>query len=165
MSFIIELAVIVVVCLVLGVRQNYIFLGLAALTGVVFTVMLFVLAVFLIELLRSEKRNAVISRVDDSPKLRFTDMRFKTAYYLIDGVEYPNVFPAESMGIDRLNRAFYPKGKQVVVYLNRKHTIVYDKSACISCFAGMLILASGIAVAAFTVIVLLYTLSGSSVIA
>lgn len=145
MEFVLVIAVIVVLCILLGVSTKLLLIGAAALVGLMFAFTVLLLGVFFVRLLFSRKKRAVFSRIDRSPK-----SRFKVAYYVIDGTEYPNVFPEE--GIFR--SFFYRDNRECTVFLARNGKFVYDKFACATCIIGF---TAGAAAAVYTAVLFLST--------
>lgn len=146
MELLLCLVVVLVLCIVLGVSAELIAAGaivLASLFCIVF-IMLFLYSG--VRLVVSRKCTAEFVRIDKSPK-----GGFNTAYYRIDGAEYPNAFPCEVVFRKRL----YRTGKSCEVYLDRKKGKTYDKNAVLTCVIGCgvsLFLGFGIAIIAQTAI-------------
>lgn len=105
-------------------------MGIAVLTGLVIVSMTLLFIYFFTRLLFSEKLKADFSRIDKSEKTKF-----RTAYYIVDSVEYPCVFPAESIMTNNL----YKKDKKYTVWLNRRMKCVYDRFAFTTCVMGFLV--------------------------
>ena len=130
MEVIAVIAVIVVLCLVIGVKPIYLLFTGASLIIAGFVFSMLFLCFFFVRLLFAKKHKAVFSRIDKSPT-----SKFKNAYYIIDGKEYPNIFPAESFLLSRL----YRKDKSYTVFLSRNKKFVFDRFACITCTVGTVI--------------------------
>lgn len=141
-EFILVLAVIAVLCLVIGVKPIYLLAAAAVLLGLIYILSLLLLMCFFARMLLAKKHKAVFSRIDKSPR-----SRFKVAYYTIDGVEYPNVFPEEGFMQDRL----YRNDKSYTVFLARNKKFVFDKFSCATCTIGT---ALGIATALAAVLII-----------
>lgn len=138
MEFILIIAVIAVLCVIFQVSIDIIIMGVAILTGLVVLSMTLLFVYFFIRLLFSRKVRADFSRIDKPEKTKF-----RTAYYIIDGVEYPCVFPAESI----MTNTLYKKDKKYNVWINRRMKCVYDRFAFTTCVMGFLICTSVVAAA------------------
>ena len=141
-ELILVIAVIVVLCLVLGIKTTYILIAGAVLIGLIYTASVLLLCFFFVRMLFAKRRRAVFSRIDKSLR-----SNFKVAYYTIDGTEYPNVFPEEGF----LRSKLYRSDKSCTVLLARNQKFVFDKFSCATCTIGFLL---GIATAAAAVIIL-----------
>ncbi|MBD5159083.1 MAG: hypothetical protein HDT23_02410 [Ruminococcus sp.] len=130
MEFILVIAVTAVLCIIFQVSTDIIIMGIAVLTGLVIVSMTLLFIYFFTRLLFSEKLKADFSRIDKSEKTKF-----RTAYYIVDSVEYPCVFPAESIMTNNL----YKKDKKYTVWLNRRMKCVYDRFAFTTCVMGFLV--------------------------
>ena len=130
MEFILVIAIIVVLCLILGIKTIYLLAAGAALLGLIYVVSLALLCFFFVRLFFTKKHKAVFSRIDKSPR-----SSFKVAYYTIDGNEYPNVFPEEGLFRSKL----YRSDKDSTVFLAKNKKFVYDKFACATCTIGFLL--------------------------
>lgn len=127
MEFILIISVIAVLCIIFRVSTDIIIMCSLILIGIVlaFTALLFVY--FFICLLFSKKCSAEFSKTDKSDKNKFSK-----AYYIVDGVEYPCIFPEEKFfGIK-----FYRKDRKYNVWLNRRFKFVYDRFAFSTCIIG-----------------------------
>lgn len=142
MEFILVIVVVVVLCLVIGIDKGLIILGGIILLGLIFAAAVLLLTYFFVRLLFSKKCKAIFSRIDKSPK-----NNFKVAYYMVDGMEYPNVFPEEGFLRSRL----YRSDKSCTVFLSRKKTFVYDKFAVATCTIGFVLGVSAVVFAAVLV--------------
>ena len=96
MEILLILAVIVVLCLVLGVPKIYLVGAAIALIGLAYAATIIMLSVFFVIMITSRKHEAVFSHIDKSPK-----SRFNVAWYKIDGKVYPNIFPEEGFMQDK----------------------------------------------------------------
>ena len=140
MEAIAVIAVIVVLCIILGVKAIYLLVAAVILVAAAFAASMLLLAFFFVRLLFSKKHKAVFSRIDKSPR-----SRFMAAYYIIDGTEYPNIFPVESF----LHSKLYRTDRDYTVFLSRNRKFVFDRFACITCTTGTII---GIACAAAAIL-------------
>lgn len=125
MEFILVIAVVAVLCVIFQVSTDIIIMGIAILAGLVIIAMTILFIYFFTMLLFSKKTKADFSRIDKPDK-----NKFRTAFYMIDGTEYPCVFPAESI------TSLYKKDKQHNVWLNRRMKCVYDCYALTTCIMG-----------------------------
>ena len=139
MEFVLAVIIIAVICLIIGVKPIYLLFAAAMLVVFLFAASLLLLTVFFVRLMFTSKHSAVFSRIDKSPR-----SRFKVAYYIIDGTEYPNIFPEEGF----LQSKLYRGDKSCSVFLTRNKKYVYDKFACATCTIGT-VACIGTAVAAF----------------
>lgn len=130
MEFILVIVIIIVLCLVLGVKTIYLLAAGAALLALIYALSLLILDFFFVRLFLTKKHKAVFSRIDKSPR-----GSFKVAYYTIDGAEYPNVFPEEGL----LRSKLYRSDKDSTVFLTKNQKFVYDKFACATCTIGFLL--------------------------
>ena len=138
MEFILVIVIIVVLCLILGVKTIYLLAAGAAFLGLIYAASLALLDFFFVRLVLTQKHKAVFSRIDKSPR-----SSFKVAYYTIDGTEYPNVFPEEGL----LRSKLYRSDKNSTVFLTKNKKFVYDKFACATCTIGFLLtIATAVAV-------------------
>lgn len=142
MEFILVIVIVVVLCIVLGVDKGLLILGGLILLGLIFAAAVLLLTYFFVRLLFSKKHSAVFSRIDQSPK-----NRFKVAYYMVDGAEYPNVFPEEGF----LRSLLYRSDKSCTVFLSRKKTFVYDKFAVATCTIGFILGVAAVVFAAMAI--------------
>lgn len=130
MEIILVILVVSVLAVILGVKVMWLIFGFAALIGLAFAVSMILLTVFFARLLFTKKHTASFSRIDKSPR-----SRFNVAYYIVDGTEYPNIFPEEGF----LQNKLYPSDKSHTVFLTRNKKYVYDKFACTTCTIGFLL--------------------------
>lgn len=133
MEFILVIAVIVVLCLIIGVKPLFLIAAGVALLGLIYVASLVLLDFFFVRLLFAQKHKAVFSRIDKSPR-----SSFKVAYYIIDGNEYPNVFPEEGLMQSRL----YRSDRECTVFLAKNKKFVYDKFSRATCTLGFLLTAA-----------------------
>ena len=142
MEILLILAVIVVLCLVLGVPKIYLVGAAIALIGLAYAATIIMLSVFFVIMITSRKHEAVFSHIDKSPK-----SRFNVAWYKIDGEVYPNIFPEEGFMQDK----FYRSDKPCHVLLSRNKKFVFDKFSFTTCTLGF-ILGVGTVIAAAVII-------------
>ncbi|MCM1507829.1 MAG: hypothetical protein NC177_11950 [Ruminococcus flavefaciens] len=127
MEFILVIAVIAVLCIIFQVSMDLIIAGIAILAVLIIMAMTILFIYFFIRLLFSKKVEAYFSEIIQ-PK----ENKFRTACYIVDGVKYLCVFPAESVLLNGL----YKKDKKYHVWLNRRMNRVYDRFAFATCVTG-----------------------------
>ena len=130
MEFILVITVIAVLCIIFQVSTDIIIMGIAVLTGFLILSMTILFIYFFIRLLFSRKVIADFLRID-KPE----NFKFRTAFYIVGGVEYPCIFPAESILINTL----YKKDKSYTVWLDRRRKYVFDPFAFTTCTIGFLV--------------------------
>lgn len=141
MEVILVILIVSVLAVILGVKVIWLVFGFAALVGLTFAASMILLTVFFVRLLFTKKHKASFSRIDKSPK-----SRFKVAYYIIDGTEYPNIFPEEGF----LQNKLYRSDKSHTVFLTRNKKYVYDRFACTTCTIGFLLSIATVMAGIFT---------------
>lgn len=129
MEFILVIAVIAVLCIIFRISTEFIIIGILAVIGLIIVSMTLMFIYSLVCLLFSKKHDGYFSRIDKQDK-----NKFKTAYYIVDGKEYPCIFPAESMFTDTL----YKKDHKYNVWLNTHKKKVFDRFAFATCITGFL---------------------------
>lgn len=97
--------------------------------------------VFGVTLIFSKRKKGVFSRVD-----KWGKTNIDRAWYIVDGVEYPNIFPCEVA----LRELFYHEGKEVSLLFLGKSGKVIDFNA-VSCIILGIIFCSGIFAAALSI--------------
>lgn len=127
MEFILVIAIVAVLCIIFQISTDLIIMGIMAVTGLTILAMTLIFVYFFVRLLFSEKHEAYFSRIDRPEK-----NKFRTAYYVVDGVEYPCVFPAEGIFLNTL----YKKDRKYHVRLNLRMKRVYDRFAFATCVIG-----------------------------
>lgn len=132
MEIIVGLVVVIILLLCLGVQFGTImFWFLLFISGLMaLTELFFIYSVT--RMLLAKKRSAVFSRID-----RREGAKFDTAFYSIDGEEYPNIFPCEVVMRDK----FYKTDKEVTVRFDEKKKRVFDRNAVLTCSAGVVLCA------------------------
>jgi len=127
MEAVAAIAVIAAVLLLLGFKASTLaFIGLAVL-GLLFMLVTLLFVYFFIRMLFAGRKQAEFTRIDKSPR-----SPFKVAYYMVDGTEYPCVFPEEGF----LENKLYKSGKNYRVLLDRRKKYVYDRFAIATCTIG-----------------------------
>ena len=127
MEVIAAIAVISAVMLLLGFKAMTLLLIGLGILGLLFVLTNIFFIWFFVKMLRSKRTEASFTRIDKSPR-----SPFKVAYYLVEGSEYPNIFPEEGF----LESKLYKKDKTYHVLLDRKKKYVYDRFAVTTCTIG-----------------------------
>ena len=99
MELLILLIIVVVLCLILDVSMNVIVLGLIALIGMVSGLFALAFLGCVICLLGCKRKTATFLRIDNAK-----GSKFQVAYYMVDGREYPCIFPKEVVLENKLYR-------------------------------------------------------------
>ena len=129
MEFILALLIIIVICKIFGVsNEMLVFAGLVLIELTIIGMML-LFAYFCILILFTKRKSASFSRIDKAPK-----GNFKVAYYIIDDVEYPCIFPSEMI----LNDQMYRKDRTYHVFFSKKMKKVSDIYTVITCVVGLI---------------------------
>lgn len=129
MEFFMITAVIIALCILLGVSTELMILGALAFISLVILAMFLLFVFFFIILIGSRKTEAVFTKTDKRP-----NGKFNVAFYLIDGKEYPCVFPSEP----NFKNLVYKEGKSYRVMLNKRTGAVFDKWAVTTCVLGLI---------------------------
>lgn len=128
MEIILGMITIIVICKILGVSNSTLALGGVGLIGLMIIAMALFFVYFNIHLIFARTKKASFSRIDVPEK-----SKFKVAFYIVDGVEYPCIFPKESA----FNSRIYQDGKLYTVRFSPHLKKVYDKWAMITCIVGL----------------------------
>lgn len=128
METIIAIAIILVLCMILGVKLNYILLGITILAVIFFGLMTIGFSYCIIRVLFSKRKEARFVRFGKP-----SEKRIQVAYYLIEEKEYPCMFPKEFVMENKL----YMTDKTCSVMLDRKANRVYDQYAIATCVLGL----------------------------
>ena len=131
MEFVLVIAVVFVLCKVLGVNDFYLYLGALGIVELAIVGMALLFIYFCIRLMFSKSRKAVFTHFD---KRESEKMPFTVAYYKIDDEEYPCVFPSEMIFTDKM----YKHNKKCTVMYNRRMNAVFDIWAIITCLVGLI---------------------------
>ena len=123
------IAVVVVVCLIAGFKPITLALFAAGLIVLGIAAMTLFFVYFLIRMLLARSHQADFSRIAKSPYNRFS-----VAYYIIDGKEYPNVFPSEGIREKKL----YKEGRKYRIMLDRRGKYVFDRFSITTCITGFI---------------------------
>lgn len=129
MELIIVIAIILVLCLILGVNLNQILMGVTMLVCIFFIFMAIGFIYCAVRLLFCKQKEAYFSRFDN-----VKNGRVQVAYYLVEGEEYPCVFPKELV----MEKKLYSTDKSYTVMLDMKSKKIYDRYAIATCVLGLL---------------------------
>ncbi len=141
MEFILVILVIVVLCVILGVSTGIMLAGALIFVGLVIAFIALFFTASLIIMLTAKKMPARFSRIDKRP-----NGRFSVAHYIIDGDEYPNIFPDEGIFRNRL----YKTDKIYNVRIDKSRRFVFDRFACATTVIGFI---AGILMAAAAAVI------------
>lgn len=130
MEYIIGLCVIIALLVLIGVQASTIAAGIFLLLSALLLLMLIMFTYGIFRLLTSKRTEAEFSRIDKSPK-----SRFRVAYYICGGEEYPCIFPSEPF----FEKKFYPSGKAHKVWLSGRTRTVFDRYAVVTCVMGFIL--------------------------
>lgn len=127
MELLIGIAVVFILLLCLGASLELIATIALGCLGlfILFMTGIFVYAFIVMIMSRRASGVFVRSEKDEKSKIPF-------AYYIIDGVEFKNMFPLEVM----FQKFIYKEGKEVKLFLNRKSKCCFDSNAVICCILG-----------------------------
>lgn len=125
MEFILVLIVIIVLCKIIGISNAALIAGALCLVELAIIAMLLLFLYFCLNLLFTKSMKAEFVRTGKPEK-----GKFQVAYYLVDGKEYPCVFPRES-GIA------YKINKKCTVRYSKRLNKVYDIWATLTCIIGL----------------------------
>lgn len=129
MEVIIGLIIIIIICKILGVSNFVLILcGLGLIELIIIAMTLFFIY-YTLHLFFTKKGEARFTKIDLPKK-----GKFKVAYYMIDGEEYPCIFPKES----GIGSKVYKTDKIYKVRFSKSLKKVYDKWAIITCAVGLI---------------------------
>ena len=129
MEFILVILIIIVILKILGVSNGAIALGGLGIIELIIISSFILFIVATISMLFCKKRTASFVRIDKDDK-----QRFKTAYYSIDGVEYPCIFPSEVILTDKM----YRTDRTYNVLFSQRRGKVYDMWCILTCIVGLI---------------------------
>ncbi|MBO4878542.1 MAG: hypothetical protein J5501_11080 [Ruminococcus sp.] len=129
MEFLFAILIIIVILKILGVSNGAIAVGGLGIIELIIISSFILFIVATISMLFCKRRTASFVRIDKDEK-----QRFKTAYYSIDGVEYPCIFPSEVI----LNDKMYRTDRTYNVLFNERRGKVYDIWCVLTCIVGLL---------------------------
>ena len=125
MEFIIVLIVVIVLCKVIGISNEILIMCGLGLIELAIIAMLLLFLYFCLHLLFTKSKKAEFVRT-----AKPEGGKFQVAYYLVDGVEYPCIFPRES-GLA------YKVNKQCTVRYSKRLNKVYDIWSMLTCIIGL----------------------------
>ncbi len=128
MELIIGLIVIIIICKILGVSNFVLILGGLGIIELLIIAMALFFIYYTLHLFFTKKSDANFTKIDLPPK-----GKFKVAYYMINGEEYPCIFPKES----GISSNLYKPDKTYKVRFSKSLKKVYDKWAVITCAIGL----------------------------
>lgn len=131
MEFILVIVVIIVICLIFNVSPGLIALVLMAVVELIILSMLLLFIYQCIRMLLSKRVEAKFTRIGKAPG---ENSRFKVAYYMIEGKEYPCVFPSEMI----LNDKMYHEDRICHVIFSRRTGKVFDIWTVLTCIIGLI---------------------------
>lgn len=137
MEFLAVTAVIVVICVMIGVNTGLIAAAAAAIIGLLVAAMALFFIWFFFSLIRTKTAKGFFLRIEKNNK-----NGFHTAIYSIDGKEYPCVFPAETFFVSFL----YKKDRLYRLFFSEKKCAVFDRFALITCITGFVCSITAVAV-------------------
>lgn len=130
MEFLMVLIIVIILCLILNVSLNYILTGILILVGIGTVTFAVSFLYCFIVLLKSKRKEAEFVRIGPAK-----GDRFQVAFYMVEGEEYPCMFPREAILEDKL----YRKDKPCRVMWNPRKGKVFDRYACITCVLGLMV--------------------------
>lgn len=135
MEIFLALVIIIVLCKVLGVSNEILAMGGLGLIVLCIVAMTMLFAYCCVRMLFTKRKEATFTRIDKAPK-----GNFKVAYYMVDGEEYPCLFPSEMI----LNDKMYRTDRTYHVMFSKGAKKVYDIYTVITCILGLIF--SGVSV-------------------
>lgn len=129
MELIILIAVILVLCFILGVNLNYILFGIIIMGCILFGFAMIAFAYCIVRLMFTKSTKARFVRFG-----KVKDNRIQVAYYLVEEEEYPCIFPKEFV----LENKLYSQDRIYKVRVDEKIKRVYDRYAITTCILGLL---------------------------
>ncbi len=128
MELLIFLIIVIVFCLILDVSLNFVVLGLIAFMGIISGLFALAFLGCMVCLLGCRRKPATFLRTDN-----VKGSKFQVAYYLVEGREYPCVFPKEVV----LENKLYQTDKVYHVMVHEKLGKVFDRFAVTTCVLGL----------------------------
>lgn len=130
MEIVVVGTVLLVLAVILGVDISVISSVIMLILSVSMLCIVGFFVVCAVRLAGSRRCEGRLSRIDKNPRYKFN-----SAFYTVDGVEYPNVFPCEIV----MKKYLYDPEKTSRLRLDMKHGVVFDGNA-LACVAAGLIL-------------------------
>lgn len=129
MELIIIFIIVLAICFILNVSPYYIMLGGGILLYVLTTFFAIGFVFAMLVLLFSKRKEARFSHTGP-----VKGSKFQVAFYLVEGDEYPCMFPKEGI----LEEKLYQKEKVCHVMWNQKLGKVFDRFAMTTCVLGLI---------------------------
>jgi len=129
MELILSVAVVLVICVILNIPFEAVFIGAVFFAWGIMLLVNILLLYFFVRMIFSEYKSAEFSRIEKSEP-----WKMDVAYYIVEGKEYPCVFPAEGV----MNSKLYKKNRKYHVMVNERMECVYDRFACTTCILGVI---------------------------
>jgi len=130
MEILVVLVIVILICLILNISFDYILLGTIIVVGIMASAFAisFLYCFFLLVL--SKQKEARFVRTGPSK-----NSKIQVAYYMVEGAEYPCMFPKEAILEDKL----YKKDKIYLVMWNPRVGKVFDRYAITTCILGLIV--------------------------
>lgn len=128
MELVIIIIIVLAICFILNVSPYYMMMGGGILLFIFTTLFAIGFLFATVVLLFSKRKEAKFVRTG-----AVKDSKFQVAYYLVEGEEYPCLFPKEGI----LEEKLYQKEKTYHVMWNRKLGKVFDRFAVTTCVLGL----------------------------
>lgn len=128
MELLVIIIIVIAICFVLNVSPYYMMLGGGILLFVLATAFAIGFVLAMIVLLFSKRREGRFLRIGP-----VKDSKFQVAFYLVEGQEYPCIFPREGL----LEKKLYRRDKIYHVMWNGKLGKVFDRFAVTTCVLGL----------------------------
>lgn len=143
LEFFVIVAVAAVLCIVLGISMEYIVYAAVVFALLIIAAMEVFFLVSGVILLRSEKAEGTLVRIEKNEKYRF-----RSRIYAVDGKELPCIYPTDGLFSSKALKSH----KLCRLRVNRKHTAVFDRAALVTFVCGFVFsnIASAAAVYLFT---------------
>lgn len=130
MEFLVVLIIAIVICLILNVSMHYILTGILVLVGIGTVTFAVSFLYCFIVLLCSKRKEAEFVHIGSAK-----GDSFQVAFYMVEGVECPCMFPREAI----LEDILYKKNQKCQVMWNQHKGKVFDRYACATCVLGLLV--------------------------
>ncbi|MBR6478817.1 MAG: hypothetical protein IKS85_10265 [Lachnospiraceae bacterium] len=128
MEFVLILIIIVILASVFTGNLGYVLFGLSVLLLITAGLMVLIFLVSSVFLLTSKWKEAKFVGLDYPTE----KSKFMVAFYLVDGVEIPCLFPEEGVFRDK----FYKDDRTYHVLLNKRLGRVFDRFSVATCIVG-----------------------------
>ena len=128
MELVIIIIIVLAICFILNVSPYYMMMGGGILLFIMTTLFAIGFVFATAVLLFSKRKEAKFVRTG-----AVKDSKFQVAYYLVEGEEYPCMFPKEGI----LEEKLYQKEKACHVMWNQRLGKVFDRFAMTTCVLGL----------------------------